>query len=239
MRRSVLTLAFGILTAALGTLLAPGLAAPAAGQTLADYDYEHLRFRGVGLGAGLLWSDRIEDTEQISLRVDLGYLGPGVRIVPSLTYWSSELAAPETDRLATRLSQQTGALIDGADLRPIEWSDVSLAVDGHFVWSTPFGFLTFLGTGLGLHALNGTGAAVDGTFVEDLLDDVTAAVNGVIGLEIEPSDRVRLYAEGRYTAMSSLRYSVIRGGVQIMLSRGGVEVGAAMPPAPVAEGRAR
>lgn len=233
MRRRPIDLRRSLLAAALGALgLAAGLgthAAPAEAQSLADYDYEHLTFRAVGLGAGYLWSDRIEDTEEYSVRFDLGYLGPGVRIVPSIGYWSSQLQAAEIDSLAVRLG------IPPARLGVIEWSDLSLAVDAHFVWSAPFGLLPFIGGGLGLHALNGTGPAVDDTFVEDLLDDITVGVDGIVGFEFEPVNRLRVYVEGRYTAMSSLRYSTVRAGVQIMFSRGSVVVGAAAPPPGPAE----
>lgn len=241
MRRSVLTLGLGTLTATLGAIVAPGTATPAHAQTLADYDYDQLTFRGVGLGAGYLWSDRIEDTQEYTLRVDLGYLGPGVRIAPSLSYWSSKMDQSEIDQLAAQLSQRTGTTITGSDLGPIDWGDLSLALDGHFVWSTPFGFLTFVGTGLGLHSLNGRGPAVDGTFVEDLMDDITVGVNGIAGVELEPADRIRVFGEARYTIMSSLRYGVVRAGAQIMLSRGNAEVGAVpAPPAPDGgAGRAR
>lgn len=203
--------------------------APAAAQTLADYDYIHLTFRGIGVAGGYLWSDHIEDTEEYTLRIDLGYLGPGIRIAPSLTYWSSELAQSRIDGLAAQLTDRTGSLILGSELAPIEWSDLSLNVDGHFVWSTPVGVLTFVGAGLGLHALNGQGPAVDGTFVEDLLDDITAGVNALAGLEFEPLDNVRVFGEGRYTAMSSLSFAVLRAGVQVMLSRDDVTVGSVAP----------
>ena len=199
-------------------------AAPAAGQTLADYDYEHLTFRGVGLAGGYLWSDRVEDTEQYSLRIDLGYLGPGIRIVPSIGYWSSRIEQAEIDSLAARLG------IPASGLGPIEWSDLSLAVDAHLVWSAPLGLLPFVGVGAELHALNGQGQAVDDTFVEDLLDDITVGVNGIVGVELEPVDRLRVFVEGRYTVMSSLRYGGVRAGVQVMFSRGDVQVGAAPAP---------
>lgn len=208
--------------AALAALAAP---APAAAQSLADYDYENLTFRAAGLGGGYLWSGRVDDTEQYTLRIDLGYLGPGIRIVPSIGYWASEIEGSEIDSLATRLG------VPPTRLGPIEWSDISLSVDAHFVWSVPFGILTFVGTGVGLHALNGRGPAVDDTFVEDLLDDITAGVNGVAGFEFEPINRLRVYVEGRYTAMSSLRYGSVRAGVQVMFSRGNVQVGAAPAPA--------
>ncbi|MFW5947035.1 MAG: hypothetical protein ACOCUW_00970 [Gemmatimonadota bacterium] len=230
MRRSVRTPHLALL---LGLVAAAGAAvgpAPVGAQTLADYDYVHLRFRGIGLGGGYLWSDRIEDVQRYTLRLDLGYLGPGVRIAPSITYWSSELAGPELETLADRLTAQTGSPVTGDDLGPVEWADLSVTVDGHFVWSTPMGFFLYLGTGLGLHALNGGGPAVDGTFVEDLLDNVTAGVDGVAGLELEVGDRLRLFTEGRYTAMIGLRYASLGGGLQLMLSQGGVDVGALPAP---------
>ncbi|MDX1674823.1 MAG: hypothetical protein R3314_08525 [Longimicrobiales bacterium] len=214
----------------LATALLAGSPAAADGQTLADYDYDQLTFRGVALGGGYLWSDRIEDTEHYTVRLDLGYLGPGVRIAPAISYWSSEVAGPEIEALAAQLGQRTGTTIDPARLGPIEWSDLSLSVDGQFVWSTPLGILTYIGTGLGLHALNGQGPAVDDTFVEDLLDDITVGVNGIVGVELETSDRLRVFLEGRYTAMNSLRFGAIRGGVQLMFSRGNVQVGAVAAP---------
>ena len=105
------------------------------------------------------------------------------------------------------------------------------------MWSAPFGLLTFIGAGVGLHALNGRGPAVDDTFVEDLLDDITAGVNGLAGVEFEAAGPFRVYVEGRYTAMSSLRYATARGGVQIMFSTGNVQVGVTPPP-PLEPGRA-
>ncbi len=208
-------------------LAAPGLRpTPAAAQSLADYDYENLTFRAVGLGAGYLWSGRVENTEEYHVRFDLGYLGPGIRIVPSLGYWSSQIEGAEIDTLAARMG------ILPSQIGTIEWSDISLAVDAHFVWSAPLGLLPYVGLGAGLHALNGRGPRVDNTFVEDLLDNITAGVNGIVGFEVEPINRVRLYAEGRYTAMNSLRYGSVRAGLQIMFSRGDVQVGAVSPPSP-------
>ena len=225
MRHAAFNPRLPLLAATLALVAALGAASPAAGQTLADYDYDQLTFRGLGLGAGYLWSPRIEDTEQYSLRIDLGYLGPGVRMIPSISYWSSEVEAGEIAELADRLGIPT------ADLGVIEWSDISLSLDSHFVWSTPLGFLTYLGVGVGLHALNGQGPAIDDTFIEDLLDDVTAGVTGIAGIEFEPVRRLRFFVEGRYTAMTSLRFTTVRGGVQVMFSRGNAEVGV-VPPAP-------
>ena len=219
------------------TLLAMGLllaAAPAAAgaQTLEDYDYEELQFRGVGLALGYMWPNKVDDAQLYSLRIDLGYLGPGVRIIPSLSYWSSEFTREELDQMAERINNLTGGSIRGSDLGPIKWSDISLSLDANFVWNTPIDVLTYLGAGVGFHALNGQGQAVDGTFVEDLLDALTAGISAIAGAEVEPIDRLRVYGEGRYTALNSIQYLSVRAGVQLMLSSGIDLTSGAVVPAP-------
>lgn len=223
-------------------LLAMGLvltAVPAAAQTLEDYDYEDLRFRGVGVDFGYMWPDKVEDTEVYSLRIDLGYLGPGVRIIPSFSYWASELTGDELDQMADRINNLTGGSIQGSDLGPIEWSDIALSLDAHFVWNTPINVLTYVGGGVGFHALNGQGEAVDDTFVEDLLDAITAGFSAMAGLEAEPIDRFRLYGEGRFTAMNSIQYPSVRAGVQLMLSSGIGLTSGSVAPVPPPPGAAR
>lgn len=229
MRRTLL------LAALLGAAL-PALAVPAAAQTLADYDYENLTFRGAGVDFGYVWANKVVDTEMFGVRLDLGYLGPGVRIVPSIAYWSSRLTGAELDTLAARINAQTGSVLQGSDLGPIRWSDLSLSLDGQFVWNTPLRVLTFVGAGAGLHALNGQGAAVDDTFVEDLLDSITAGVNALAGFEFEPFSRIRLYAEGRYTALNSIQYLSAKAGVQIMFGVDQEVVGSVAAPAPLGGG---
>ena len=215
----------------MGLLLAAG---PAAAQSLEDYDYEDLRFRGVGLDVGYIWPDKVESTEMYSVRLDLGYLGPGVRIIPSISYWSSRLTGEELDQMADRINNLTGGSIQGSDLGPIEWSDISLSVDGHFVWNTPIDVLTWAGAGLGFHALNGSGQAVDDTFVEDLLDAISAGFALLAGAEVEPVDRLRVYGEGRYTIMNSIHYPSLRAGVQLMFSSGvGLTAGSVAPVPPI------
>jgi opacity protein-like surface antigen len=226
MRRCLLALGLACLAATAG-------AADAEAQTLADYDYEYLRFRGVGLDLGYIWPDKVENTRRYGLRLDLGYLGPGVRIIPSLGYWRSELTDEELEDLAGRLSQNTGVALSASDLGPIEWSDLSLSVDGHFVWNTPLDVLTYVGAGLGFHALNGQGDAIDDTFIEDLLDAITAGASAMAGLELEPVDRFRVYAEGRYTAMNSVQYLSARAGVQVMFGTDETTVGSAVPAPPL------
>lgn len=222
MRRSLIGLG-------LVCLAAHGAASGADAQTLADYDYEYLSFRGVGVHVGHIWPNKVEETAHYGLRLDMGYLGPGVRIIPSIGYWRSEVTTQELEDLATRINGQTGSSVEAADLGPIDWSDLSLSLDGHFVWNLPLDVLTFLGAGVGFHALNGQGPAIDDTLIEDLLDVLTAAVSGIAGVEFQPVDRLRVYAEGRYTALNSIQYLSAVGGLQLMFGLEETARGAAVP----------
>jgi opacity protein-like surface antigen len=211
------------LTALLATaVLLVSQAGAGHAQDLADYDYENLTFRGMGFDYGYIWPDKVEATPTWSLRLDLGYLGPAVRILPTMSYWSSRLKQVELDRLADRLSalpalQERGVVISGSDLGTIEWSNLSLGVDAHVVWTAPLDIITFVGTGLSVHALNGRGEAIDGTFVEDQLDSTTAGLALMAGAELQVLPLLRIYGEARYTLVSDVRYPGLRIGAAFML----------------------
>jgi len=178
-------------------------AAPAEAQDLADYDYELLAFRGVGLDYGYMWPNKVGNASAFGARFDLGYLGPGIRIAPSVFYWSSSFTEAEITELRDALAD-LGVGASTAALDPVEWSDISLNADAHFVWSTPVRLLTYLGLGAGLHVLNGSTTAFEGTFVEDLLDTVTAGVNGIAGLEFALSQVVAQRPGKPFLALSRL-----------------------------------
>jgi opacity protein-like surface antigen len=154
--------------------------------------------------------------------MDLGYLGPGVRVVPSVTYWSSRFKRSEVDKLSDRVADlvqaQTGQR-PAVDLGEIDWRDVDIAVDAHVVWRVPFGVLTYVGAGASAHVLSGSGAAVDGTFVKDFLDGVRAGFDAHAGLEYPLNDRLRVYGQGRYDILGDLRYFQLRFGTQVMFSK--------------------
>lgn len=208
--------------AAMASLQATAAAPSLSAQDLADFDYENLTLRGVAPEWGYLWPTRVEATQSWGVRLDLGYLGPGLRIVPTVGYWKSTFKAAEVseleDRVASLIEDQTGGFPPRVDLGVIDWSDVNVSVDGQVVWRVPYGVLTFLGMGAGVHMLNGSGPAIDGTFVEDLLDSVTAGFNLHAGLEYPVGRRFRLYGQGRYEVMGDLQYAQVRFGGQFMFA---------------------
>jgi len=206
-------------------ILAFGVAAPAAAQDIADYDYENLSFRGVGFDWGFIWPTKVTSTATYSVRADLGFLGPSVRIMPRLTYWSSEMEQPEIERLATQFNRLLEARnsderISADDLGEIQWRDLSLALDAHVVWTVPTGLFTYAGVGGAAHVMNGSGRFINGTFVEDLLDSVTAGLDFMAGAEWQVTDRLRWYGEARYSWTSDVRYPGLRVGAMYMLPQG-------------------
>src|SRR5690606_9439526 len=121
--RTVARVVWGWAVLALVALSAP---TRVAGQDLANFDYENLSFRGLGLEIGYLFPDRIENAPTYGVRFDLGYLGPGLRIVPTFTYWSAPFEASEVmgleERVASLVSRETGAPPPLVDLGTMRWT---------------------------------------------------------------------------------------------------------------------
>jgi hypothetical protein len=207
----------------LAGLASAGATTPGTGmaQDLADFDYENLSFRGIGVEWGYLMPSRVEPAQSFGLRMDLGYLGPGVRILPGFSFWKSTFKDSEVTELEERVgllvADQVGGPPPQVDLGVIDWSDIVLSLDAQVVWSVPFDLLTFAGVGGSVHMLNGDGAAINGTFVEDLLDSVTAGVNLHAGIEYPLHRRLRLYGQGRYEVQGDLQYFELRFGGQVMI----------------------
>jgi hypothetical protein len=207
----------------LGVVVCASLLTPTGvlGQELADLDYEHLSFRGFGFDWGYLWPTRIDRTGSVGMRIDLGYAGPGLRIVPHASYWSSPFQQSEITELEDRMEQlitdQSGAPSPQLDLGTIEWRDIAIGVDAHVVWDSLLDVLTYGGIGVTAHILDGDGDAIANTFIDDLLDSVTAGLNLHFGMEYPLSERVRIYGVSKYEVMSDLQFFSARAGWQIMV----------------------
>jgi hypothetical protein len=195
-------------------------ATPARGQDVADIDYAYLAPRGVAPEFGYVWPNRVEPTQTYGLRVDMGYAGPGLRVTPSVTYWKSRLQQAEVDDFAGQVAQlvadRTGGAPPSLDLGTIDYQDIALGLDAHVVWEVPLDLLTFGGLGVTAHIIDGDGAVIQGTFVEDLLDSVEPGFNLHLGAEYPITNGMRLYAVGRYEVMPDLQYLQLRAGWQWM-----------------------
>ncbi|MDH3224860.1 MAG: hypothetical protein OEO23_14160 [Gemmatimonadota bacterium] len=210
-----------------GAVLAAVPSQAALGQDLADYDYENLSFRGIGLEAGVAFPSRVETTPTINVRFDLGYLGPGFRLAPTLSYWRSDFKAEEVaeleDRLADLIVDTDPGATPSVDLGLLRWSDLVVTLDGQYVWETSPEMEVFLGTGFSAHLMNGSGAAIKDTFVEDLLDRVTLGVNAHLGAALVASPEFRLMGQLRYEVLDDLAYPEFRFGGVYFFNAGPVQ----------------
>lgn len=200
-------------------LLLLGAARPAQAQGLADFDYEHLTIRGAMVDAGWVDPDGVESAAAYGMRLDLGFLGPGVRVTTGFSRWSSRLERAEVRGLESSLEalvlEQTGEEVD-VDLGEITLSDVALHADLHMMWQIPFGLLTYAGLGGTAHVMRGSGASIEDTFVDELLDQIRAGVNVHAGLEVPISERIRVVGEGRWELVETATYPQIRLGLQYL-----------------------
>ena len=153
MTRSVSAVGMVMAVAVAGVVVTSVAPDEARAQEVVDFDYENLSFRGVAFDLGYLYADNVEDTRTLGVRFDLGFLGPGFRLMPGVAYWSSEMAGSEVARFETRLgaltADQGGTVpLGGFDLGVISRSDIILSLDGHYIWATPLNL--FFSTGVGV-----------------------------------------------------------------------------------------
>lgn len=189
----------------------------AVAQDWEEYDYENLEFRAIGLDLGSVWPARLEQTLAVGLRADLGFLGPHVRVQPSLAFWTSQLRQSEVDRLAFQFIQvcqrQVGALCPSSlDLGQVRMSNLMINADAHYLIETGYWPMPYVGGGLALHVVNAQGEFINDTFVEELLDALSPGINLIAGLTLPVGPAFEVYGEGRYALVSNVRHATVNIG---------------------------
>lgn len=191
------------------------LTSPASGQGfLEQFSYEGLGLSGIGVELGQVWSDRVTPEPSPALRVDYGLIAPRARILLGVSYFRGALNDGEIDAFETGIrrvvADPTGdAVVDVGD---INWSNLEASLDLQYL--VPAGrALAALGLGLAVHVRNGSGPAIDGTFVEDALDTIVAGAVASLGIEVPLWRRLHATADVRGGLTSELRTFSLRGGV--------------------------
>ena len=208
-------------------LLAAGPSGRLAAQgVLNQFSYDNLRLSGIQLDAGLLGASDLTGATVGGLRVDYGRIAPKVRLLLGLSYFRSRFDQQAINRLERRLDSIVNpSTPDSINLGRISLSDLIGDIDFQFVFPQGHGITAYLGTGVSIHVRNGSGAAINGTFVEDALDVITAGLNGTMGFEFNLSPAWRFTVDGRGVLSSGLRSVSLRTGIMYRL-RGGREQGA-------------
>ncbi len=191
-----------------------------------QFSYDNLRLSGIQLDAGLLGASDLTGSTVGGLRVDFGRIAPKVRLLLGVSYFHSRFDQRAIDRFERRLDSIVNpSTPDNIDLGRISLSDIVGDIDFQLVFPQGHGITAYLGTGISVHARNGNGAAINGTFMEDALDVITAGLNGTMGFEFNLSRAWRFTVDGRGVLSSGLRSVSLRTGIMYRL-RAGREQGA-------------
>ncbi len=161
----------------------------------------------------------LETTISYGLHADMGFVGPNVRIVPSMRYWSSNLQQAQLDRLSEQIVQiceRQAAICPALNLGEVQRTDLELSTEAHYIIPIASALSLYAGGGLSLHLLNGRGELIDDTFVEDLLDTVAPGFNLIAGTDV-PLGKIRLYGEARGVLTSDIQYGNFALGVTFSL----------------------
>jgi len=198
-----------------GLALAVTLAAagPAAAQGLEDYDYSNLGLRAIGVEAFYVNPSQNEGTLGIGAKLDLGFLGPNIRVVPRFGYWKADVEGSQVSELEAQLEEASGLMPGSISLGDIERSAYIFGTD--FQWtSRTANIAPYIGIGLDVYILNDDGEAIRDTFLDDLV--VTAGVSGVVGAQVALSPTWAAYGEFRGAAVTDASNLGVAIGIFLM-----------------------
>lgn len=180
-------------------------------QDLAEYDYEHLGFRALGVDILYANAKDAKATVGFGLRADLGFLGPYVRVVPRFAFWQADIEDAAVARFESNLEDlcvPTGdCTIELGTLKRNYWV---VGLDFQWTLAEP-AFAPYLGVGVDAYVLDDSGDAVKGTFLDAAV--VTAGLSAVGGLEWDVQEHLRLYADVRGTLVTSATNVAFYAGV--------------------------
>jgi hypothetical protein len=182
----------------------------AAAQNRADYDYENLRLRAIGVD--LVWANAKDAKGAVGfgVRADLGPLGPHVRVVPRFAHWKADIEDEAVRKFENNLEDlctPPGCNIDLGDMQRNYWI---VGLDLQWTLENPL-ISPYLGAGADLYILDDSGQAIKGTFLDDAV--VTAGISGVGGVQFDPGKHLRLYVDLRGTLVTSASNIAVYAGL--------------------------
>ena len=214
------------------TLLSVGpTVRPSAAQgVLNEFSYDNLRLSGIQLDVGVLGASQLMGTTVGGLRLDYGRIAPKVRLPLGLSYFRSDFDHEALSRFEARLDSFVNpGTPDSVAVGQVRLGDIVGDVDFQFMFPQGRGINAYIGTGVSIHVRNGSGDLINGTFVEDALDVVTAGLNGMIGLEFNLSPAWRFTLDGRGVLSSGLSTASVRTGIMYRLKAGRPQGAASKP----------
>lgn len=175
---------------------------------------DRLRFEALGLALGAIRPSKADPTASYTLLADYGEVAPGWRVLFTATYWNSNIRQRYLDVLADTLrnsiTDPTGDY--SLDLGRVRLSDIALVVDVQYA---PARFALgplrpYVGGGFGAHVVNAEGAAINGTIVEQALDNITTGLALMAGGDLPLFRNLSVGAQARFDLLSAARFASVR-----------------------------
>jgi hypothetical protein len=205
---------------ACATLVASPLLA--AQGLLSKFTYDQLRVSGFEFDIGSVATHDLRGAVIGGARMDAGYLAPHVRVLLGASYTRSRF----TDRAVARLNRQLLKLVTDPDSNStidvgrVHLSDFIADLDLQYVFNDGQPVTAVLGLGGGIHIREGSGRAINGTFIQDALSGVSPALNGTAGMEVALTPAWRITGELRGTLLSDYSQFSARVGFMYRLPAG-------------------
>jgi hypothetical protein len=180
-------------------LLLVSASGAARGQALEDYDYTNLGFKAFGVEATWVDPSQNESTVGVGIRIDLGFLGPYIRIVPRAAWWNAKVTDASVRELEQQLEEVSDLPPGSIRLGTLERTSWILGADAQWTLHDAV-FAPYLGVGLELYFLDNDGDAIKDTFLDNMV--ITAGISGLIGAELNITSHWRVYSELRGTLVT-------------------------------------
>lgn len=179
---------------------------------------DRLRLSALHVSAGAVKPTQMNATQAYAVSADYGEIVPQLRVVFTATFWQSRLNDETVRRFRERIE---GVIVSPAgdsaatvDVGRISVQDI--AVGGDLRWyprrSASTMLRPYVGGGAAAHVVNAEGRAINDTFVERALDNITAGLAASVGLDVVFFSRVSLGMQARYDLLSGARFGSLRLG---------------------------
>jgi hypothetical protein len=204
MLRTVMAIvALGILAAPAGAQDRPGL--------FERLNLDKLKLTAFGTSMGPVAPTSIVPTVSVSLHADYGEIAPKWRVVFSATYWGSRYRDEVVDRLESKLRER---IVDTTQTARFALGGISvsdIAVGGDLRWSPrTSGLRPYIGGGALAHVVNAEGKAIQGTLIENALDNIALGFGAVTGVDVTFARHLGIGLQGRFDLTSGVRYGSLR-----------------------------
>jgi hypothetical protein len=148
-------------------------------------------------------------TEVYELHADYGAIAGNWNVAFTTSFWQSRYQASVVEAFARQIEQSTNP---PSTVVPSEVSvsDIALGAEGRWQPRPTSFFRPYLGLGMAAHVINTEGELIDGTFIENALDYITAGVSGSAGVDVQLLEHFTVGGQARYDLLSGIRFGSAR-----------------------------